>query len=92
MIQIHCRAHHDTRSELCPACTRIYAYAARKMEGCPLLNDRIFCSSCLVHCYAPHEREQIRTIMVYSGKRMLLYHPFVTVSHLAGRFRRRKDS
>ncbi|MBN2860743.1 MAG: nitrous oxide-stimulated promoter family protein [Sphaerochaetaceae bacterium] len=92
MMQIYCRAHHDTRGQLCSSCARLREYAGQKMASCTLLENSSFCSSCMVHCYAPHEREQIWTVMRFSGKWMLLYHPLMAVSHLAHSMRRRKHS
>lgn len=92
MIEIYCRAHHGTREQLCPSCERLYEYAQQRMASCSILDARFFCSSCDVHCYGPDERQQIRTIMRYSGRRMVLYHPLMAVSHLAGRLRRHKRS
>ena len=40
-----------------------------------------FCSNCRVHCYKPDMR-QIRTVMRFSGPRMVFYHPVMAIRHL----------
>lgn len=82
MIQIYCRGRHKSRrGELCPLCQKLAEYAAQRVQRCPFMETKTFCSNCKVHCYRAAEREQIRAVMRYSGPRMLLFHPVMAVRH-----------
>jgi hypothetical protein len=47
------------------------------------MGDKPTCLNCTVHCYLPEMREEIRTVMRYSGPRMMIYHPVLAIGHLA---------
>lgn len=47
-----------------------------------LWKQKHFCANCRVHCYKPEMRERIKTVMHFSGPRMLLYYPLATIRHL----------
>ena len=59
----------------------------RKCAMCEILvpvrdmETKTFCSRCPTHCYAAKQREAIRNVMRYSGPRMLLHHPVLTIKH-----------
>ena len=57
-------------------------YARMRTRKCPFMETKTFCSNCRVHCYDRVHREQIRSVMRYSGKRMLFHHPLLAISHL----------
>lgn len=90
MIAIYCRGnHHESRTcapgesdALCPDCRRLRAYALARVAGCPRMAVKSFCSVCPVHCYTKDMRAAIRTVMRYSGPRMLLHHPLITLHHM----------
>lgn len=82
MIQIYCHNHHHTKGELCDSCQKLDDYARARVDHCPFMETKTFCSNCKVHCYAPNMREQIRTVMRYSGPRMLFHHPIMAIRHL----------
>lgn len=90
MIAIYCRGNkHAGRArtpqdtdELCPDCRRLLDYARDRIIRCPRMDVKSFCSACPVHCYSRDMREQIRAVMRYSGPRMLLHHPFMTIHHM----------
>ena len=42
---------------------------------------KIFCSVCPSHCYKKDMREKIREIMIFSSKRIIFYHPILTLKH-----------
>jgi hypothetical protein len=56
---------------LCGACSRLLAHAFVKRSHCPF-NPKPACKHCLSHCYQPTYREQIRQVMRYSGRRLVL--------------------
>ncbi|MDR0514331.1 MAG: nitrous oxide-stimulated promoter family protein [Coriobacteriaceae bacterium] len=75
-----------SRRVLCPECQELLAYAQERIERCPYKESKTFCSQCATHCYRPHMREKIRTVMRYSGPRMLWHDPPLAVRHLLARF------
>ena len=73
MIALYCRKQHDTpKGTLCPECRQLYDYALARIEKCPFMETKTFCSACKVHCYKPEMREKIRAVMRWAGPRMLL--------------------
>lgn len=82
MIRIYCRGNHQGQT-LCDSCRQIEEYAFSRIEHCPYMETKTFCSSCEVHCYQPEMRERIRKVMRYSGPRLMLYHPAAVCSHMA---------
>ena len=83
MIEIYCHGHHGTKArELCTDCEELVKYAETRVEQCPHMEEKTFCSMCKTHCYAPTYREKIRQVMRYSGPRMLWRHPIMTICHL----------
>ena len=90
MIAIYCRGKgHAGRTSaaygitaLCPDCRRLLDYALSRVEGCPRMDIKSFCSVCPVHCYSKDMRAQVREVMRYSGPRMLLHYPLTTLRHM----------
>ena len=82
MIALYCKKTHKTKGALCPECAALAAYARARSGKCPFAQTKTFCSNCAVHCYQPDMRERIRTVMRFSGPRMLLYHPVLALRHL----------
>lgn len=81
MIALYCKSNHSGRS-LCPDCAALDAYARQRSDKCPFMETKTFCSNCKVHCYKPEMREKIRTVMRFSGPRMIFHHPIVAVRHV----------
>lgn len=88
MIELYCHDHHSFNG-LCLECLSLIEYAQRRLEGCPFQEGKTTCAKCPVHCYSPDMREKIRTIMRYSGPRMLYKHPTAALWHLVDK--RRKE-
>lgn len=82
MITLYCRKKHHTKGNLCPECAALLVYAQQRSDQCPFMETKTFCSNCKVHCYQPVMREKIREVMRFSGPRMLLSHPIMTITHL----------
>lgn len=66
---------------LCPECAELQAYAVARIERCPHMGTKTFCSACPSHCYRPAMRERIREVMRWSGPRMICYRPVTAVRH-----------
>lgn len=82
MIALYCKKCHHTRSGLCEECSALDEYARKRSDLCPFMETKTFCSNCKVHCYKPEMREKIRTVMRFSGPRMIFYHPITACRHL----------
>lgn len=67
MIHLYCRKNHKDK-ELCSECLALYEYAKMRIEKCPFMETKTFCSQCKV--------------MRFSGPRMLFYHPIMAIRHL----------
>jgi len=82
MIGMYCRAHHGTRGEICDECAGLLDYAEKRLDKCPYGMDKPQCTKCPIHCYKKDMREQVKTVMRYSGPRMMLRHPILAIFHL----------
>jgi hypothetical protein len=56
---------------LCPQCTKLLAHAFVKRSHCPM-HPKPMCKHCPSHCYHPTYRAQIREVMKFSGRKMVL--------------------
>ena len=93
MIALYCRRQHKTpKGSLCPECRQLHDYALTRIDKCPFMETRTFCSACKVHCYKPEMREKIREVMRFSGPRMLLYHPILAIWHLICSMREKRKA
>ena len=89
MVDLYCTAHHEQREgDLCADCREFMDYADMRLRKCPYGPAKPTCANCPIHCYKPERREQARTIMRYSGPRMLLRHPWLTIVHQLDGFRK----
>ncbi len=84
MIGLYCRGHHGTtrKTGMCPECAALAEYAQARSDRCPFMETKTFCVNCKVHCYKPEMREKIRTVMSWSGPRMIFHHPVMAVHHV----------
>lgn len=76
MIHLYCR-HHDDIHEL-----ELKEYARSRIERCPMMETKTFCSQCSIHCYQKDMQAKIKKVMRYSGPRMIFYHPIVAIKHI----------
>lgn len=90
MIHIYCRGKHDTKKgELCSECQELLDYAKVRIEKCPFMKEKTFCSACKVHCYRKDMKERVRNVMKYSGPRMLFVNPGLVIKHAVISFKSR---
>ena len=89
MIDIYQRKHPQESK----MCENLYKYACLRIDKCPFMETKTFCSGCKVHCYQKDYRSQVKKVMRFSGKYMLFYHPLLTIKHgwLSLKERRRKN-
>jgi len=81
MIRLYCKKNHTYERELCQECSQLLEYAKLRLDRCPYEQDKPTCAKCPVHCYTPQNRAKIRTVMRFSGPRMLLRHPVLAIRH-----------
>ena len=82
MVRLFCRFKHGGVG-LCAECAELAAFAAERLQLCPVKHNKPVCSECAVHCYrsAPDLRERMRAVMRYAGPRMLIFHPLLALRH-----------
>jgi hypothetical protein len=56
---------------LCAPCARLLGHAFIKRTRCPY-DPKPMCKKCPTHCYAQHCRDEMREVMKYSGRRLVL--------------------
>lgn len=83
MIKKYCKGNHGAKNkELCFECKELLDYVEFRRSKCPFGDDKPFCSNCKIHCYKPEMRKKIRTVMRYSGPRIVFEHPILATRHL----------
>lgn len=80
MIKLYCENNHQGVG-LCLDCSDLSDYVEKKIDNCPFIEVKTFCSNCQVHCYNKPMREKIKIVMKYSGPRMIIYHPIIAIDH-----------
>ncbi len=81
MVRIYCRDRHHTVGGVCAECEQFLNYAIGRLERCHFGLEKPTCAKCPVHCYQRERREQVRTIMINAGPRMLWEHPLMSLRH-----------
>ncbi|TFG04802.1 nitrous oxide-stimulated promoter family protein [Candidatus Thorarchaeota archaeon] len=81
MIRYYCEHRHDSDA-LCPDCEDLLAYARSRLENCRYGNDKPTCRKCKTHCYSPEYRDRIKTVMRFSGPRMMFTAPLRWIRHV----------
>ncbi|MEG0177542.1 nitrous oxide-stimulated promoter family protein [Anaerorhabdus sp.] len=79
MIMIYCKGHHH--AYICEECNDLLIYAIAKIDNCPFMETKTFCSQCKIHCYRSKYKMKIKEVMKYTGPRMLLIDPLVVIKH-----------
>ena len=93
MIDLYCRKQHGSKKgQLCPECRQLHDYALARIDHCPFMETKTFCSACKVHCYKPEMREKIRAVMRWAGPRMLPVHPTLSIRHVVVTIRSKREA
>ncbi|MEG0240545.1 nitrous oxide-stimulated promoter family protein [Anaerorhabdus sp.] len=80
MISIYCKGHHKNHN--CESCKELLRYATDRIDRCPFMETKTFCSQCKVHCYNKEHRDRVKSVMKYSGPRMIFTNPGSVISHM----------
>ena len=81
MIHYYCHKKHHHKV-LCTSCIELRNYAHMRIDTCPFMESKTFCSNCKVHCYQGDMRNKIRSVMRYAGPRMLFHKPCMALRHV----------
>ena len=81
MIEIYCKANHKGQF-MCEECSKLIDYAFLRLDKCKYNENKPSCKKCKTHCYNTENRNRIRKIMRFSGKRMIFYNPILSLRHL----------
>lgn len=81
MVRYYCDKKHSSK-HFCQNCQELLDYATARINNCPFMETKTFCSNCNVHCYKKDMREQIRVVMRFSGPRMMFHKPIMTIRHI----------
>ena len=68
---------------LCAECRKLLGHAFVKRTHCPLVPKPI-CKKCPDHCYVPKYARQMREVMKFSGRRLVLRGRLDYLFHLLG--------
>ena len=94
MIRLYCKHNHKdlqhNHNGMCEECYELAEYAKSRSEHCPFMETKTFCNNCKVHCYKPEMLAKIKTVMRYSGPRMLFHHPILAIWHLVCSIKEKK--
>ena len=84
MIKIFCKSNHKNNNynNPCSECMELFDYSKNQIDNCKFMETKTFCSVCPSHCYKTDMREKIREVMIFSSKRMIFYHPILTLKHV----------
>ena len=81
MIRIYCDHKHEGEP-FCSSCRELLDYSIHRIDHCPFMEDKTYCSNCKVHCFNEEMRASIREVMRFSGPRMLVHHPIMAIDHV----------
>lgn len=59
----------------------MFVYAQKRLDKCVFGEEKPACKQCLVHCYQPAKREEMKQIMRWAGLRMLWRYLILTVRY-----------
>jgi len=90
MITIYCQKVHGAETGLCNDCSEVLEYSIKRNDNCVFGVDKPPCEKCPIHCYKKDMREKIKTIMRFSGPRMILRYPWFTLMHIVDKLNYRK--
>ncbi|MFX1482131.1 MAG: nitrous oxide-stimulated promoter family protein [Promethearchaeota archaeon] len=82
MIHLYCEKKHDSSSnQLCADCQRLLQYSHQRLDYCQYGEEKPTCRKCPVHCYRPTMRDEIRSVMRFSGPRLIFRAPIEWIKH-----------
>ncbi|MFI3229508.1 MAG: nitrous oxide-stimulated promoter family protein [Bacillota bacterium] len=93
MVTTYCRHKHGSaKGELCEECQGVLDYSFKRIDNCPFMETKTFCTNCKVHCFRKENREKIVEIMKFSGKYMMFTHPIKAFQHVASVIKNKREN
>ncbi|HCM89632.1 MULTISPECIES: nitrous oxide-stimulated promoter family protein [Vagococcus] len=91
MIEIYYKRYQDETHQI--EKDDVESYAMARLNYCRFGEEKPTCKVCPVHCYKKSYKDKMQQIMRYSGPRMLIYHPVMSVEHFMKewRYKNKKD-
>lgn len=84
-VEVYCKGRHGAverfpftlpagigERRLCGECASFMEYAMSRRMKCPLEAGKPTCKRCRIHCYGTEQRQKVREIMAWSGRRLML--------------------
>lgn len=72
LLRTHNVAELEARDvHVCPACAKLLQHGMVKRANCTM-SPKPACKRCPRHCYAPVYRQQMKDVMRYSGRKLVL--------------------
>lgn len=65
----------------------IKSYSLKRLDNCIHIGEDIFCGFCEIQCFGDKYKKEIRSIMRFSGPRMILYHPIMAIRYLKAKIK-----
>lgn len=81
MIEYYCKKKHKG-GRLCNECSSLFGYVLLRIDKCPFGEKKPVCSSCTIHCYNPLMKEEIKSVMKFSGPAILFRKPVTGIKYL----------
>lgn len=95
MVGMYCKGKHKQEEKvengLCMECQELLDYANMRIDKCPFMEEKTFCSTCKVHCYKPYYRSKVKEVMKYAGPRMLFVRPGLVIKHMMDGYQDKKE-
>ena len=89
MVQIYCADHHATAGgALCGECGEFLGLRAAPAREVPVRRRKAGLRQVPDPLLQAAQREQARSIMRYAGPRMVLRHPWLSLTHMLDKLRR----
>lgn len=71
-----------SKYELCRSCGETINKAMKHIDRCPHSLYKSFCHQCPTRCYSQKDIDKIIPIMKYSNKKIVKYHPILSIKFL----------
>jgi hypothetical protein len=81
MVRLYCGEKHGFSDNLCIDCSALLKYSEARLINCPYEDNKPVCKDCKHHCYSHVMQDKVKSVMRFSGPRMLLRHPYLAIMH-----------
>lgn len=78
ILSVYEKGHQEERDDI----EKLRQYSMERINKCPKMATKTYCSNCEIHCYRQEYRDKIKKVMRYSGPRLFLKKPLWVVDHM----------